>query len=88
MNERIMSEREERGYSERAAKEAKNLGTYSEAELRRRLANEPNIMSFTTTIAWFLTNATERSRFEQLVFERIIIGAALYWPPKELGCPF
>ena len=66
------------------------MGEYSEAELRRRLANEEDIVTFMATICWFVTNTRERERlspFEEMVWGRIVIGTAHYWDPKALGCP-
>ena len=44
------------------------MDEYSEAELRRRLVNEEDIVTFMATICWFITNTRKRenlSPFEE-----------------------
>jgi len=76
--------------SEEAARELKSLGEYSEAELRRRLADEEDIVTFSVTIGWFIKNTMGRedlSPFENMIWEKILWAIVQYWDPKALGCP-
>jgi hypothetical protein len=67
-----------------------SMEEYSEAELRRRLADEQDIVTFTATMIWFISHTTGRedlSPFEWMIWERIVWAIVHYWNPIDLGCP-
>lgn len=66
------------------------MGEYSEAELRRRLADEVDIETFEETIGWFMFHTIGRrdlSPFEWMIWDRIFTAIVNYWDPRSLGCP-